>query len=294
MSGYNTRIALANVLLATDFSAESVQAVPYARGLRDRNAKLYVVHVMDLFPFALSSDSSARARIEHIRQKANAQMQEFVRVHLDSNKVEPVLLAGEIFIAIEKFTREREIDLIVLGGRGDAGMNRLFEGSTAEEIFRTAQCPVMVVGPKVRVRADTALFNHLLFATDLSPFSRTALPYIQFLLHANSSAKLTLAHFVDEECADVHERHQLRRRLERELTGMVDPGFRHQVEDVAVESCAPHEGMLKMAEGLTADLLVLGVRSGGAFVKAATHGLLSIAPRVISEAPCPVLTVRAV
>jgi nucleotide-binding universal stress UspA family protein len=73
---------------------------------------------------------------------------------------------------------------------------------------------------------------------------------------------------------------------------MVGNEFRSQIEDVVVESGSPHEGMLKMAEGLHADLLVLGVRSGGAFTRAATHGLCSTAIRVVSEIPCPVLTVR--
>ena len=292
----DTTIALSNVLLATDFSSESAQAVQCAGGLCDRyDAKLYVVHVLDLFPFSLSTDTAATAGTEQIRHQADAQMQEFVRVHhLERKKFESALIAGETSTAIERFTREHEIDLLVLGSRGNAGMSRLFEGSMAEEIFRTAQCPVMVVGPRARVHTEAAIFDHLLFSTDLSRFSRAALPYVEFLLGESPSVRLTLAHFPGEEPANVYERHQVRRRLERELTEMVDPSLRQQIEDVVVESCAPNEGMLRMGEGSGADLLVLGVRSGGGFTRAATHGLCSIAPRIIAEATCPVLTVRTV
>ncbi|MBZ5508430.1 MAG: universal stress protein [Acidobacteriia bacterium] len=294
MTQSNTEIAILNVLLATDFSAESVQAVDCARRVcNQHNAKLFVVHVMDVFPFALSDDHAAKARIKEIRGKAEAQMKDFVRAnHLEQSRVEPALIEGEPSTAIEKFIREHEIDLIVLGSRGDTGISRLFEGSMAEEVFRTAQCPVMIVGPEAKAQPETALFNRLLFATDLSRFSKIALPYIEFLLDENPSAKLTLAHFVEQEVANVHERHQSRRRLEHELTEMIGNKFRSQIQDVVVESSAPHEGMLKMAEGLNADLLVLGVRSGGAFTRAATHGFCSTAIRVISEIPCPVLTVR--
>jgi len=47
-----------------------------------------------------------------------------------------------------------------------------------------------------------------------------------------------------------------------------------------------------LAEGMASDLLVLGVRSGGAFTRAATHGFRSTATRVISEISCAVLIVR--
>lgn len=294
MTRCSTEIAISNVLLATDFSAESAQAVDYARRFcSQQNAKLFVVHVMDVFPFALSGGLAARTRIAEIRDKAEAQMKEFVRVNdLDQTKIERHLIEGETSAALEKFIREHEIDLIVLGSRGDTGISRIFEGSMAEELFRTAQCPVLVAGPKARFHSNAAMFSRLLFATDLSRFSRTALPYAECLLKQNPSAKMTVAHFIARQEDNVYERHKSRQRIEKQLREMIDPEFRRQIEDVVVESGTPAEGMLKMAEGMAADLLVLGVRSGGAFTRAVTHGLRSIAPRVISEISCPVLTVR--
>ncbi len=296
MSSCNTRTAISNVLFASDFSAESAQAVDCARRLSEEyGTNLYVVHVMDLFPYALGTDAVAAAKTEEIRRHSDAQMKRLLTVsRFDQNKIKPFLLAGEASIAIERFVSEREIDLIILGSRGDLGVSRLFEGSMAEEIFRTARCPVMVVGPKTRVRTQIDMFNRLLFSTDRSLSSRSALPYIEFLLHENPAAMLTLVHFLEEECPNVYDRHQLRRHLEMELVDMVAPIYRRQIEDIVVESSSPVEGMLKMADGSGADLLVLGVHSGGAFTRAATHGLCPITPRVISEIPCPVVTVRAV
>lgn len=296
MTRCSTEIAISNVLLATDFSAESIQAVDCAKGLcSQHNAKLFVVHVTDVFPFSLGTDPASSARIEELRGQADAQMKEFVHAnYLEDTRVESALIEGETSTAIEKFIREHEIDLIVMGSRGDTGISRLFEGSTAEEVYRTAQCPVIVVGPKAEVHPDTAMFGRLMFATDLSRFSRIALPHVEFLLQENSAARLILAHFVEQEADNVYERHLSRRRIERQLTEMIEPEFRGQIEDAAMEACAAHEGMVKMAEGLGADLLMLGVRSGGAFTRAATHGLFSTASRVISEISCPVFTVRTV
>ena len=286
-------IAISKVLLATDFSEESAQAVDCARKVCNwYGAKLHVAHVMDLFPFSLRTDPEASMRMEQIRQSADARMKEFVREqHIETKNAVTALLAGEPFAAIERFVTEQEIDLIVLGSKGDTGLNRLFDGSVAEEIFRTARCPVMVVGPKARVRTNFDGFNKLLFASDLSRISTAAVPMIEFLLTRNTSATATLAHFLDAECDNVFARHDARARIEKQLVEMINPELRSRVEAI-VEASPADKGMVEMAEGLAADLLVLGVRSGGAFTRAATHGLCAKAPRVISEALCPVLTLR--
>lgn len=293
MSSCDVKTAISNVVLATDFSEESAQAAECAQGLAaNYNAHVHVVNVMDLFPFSLRNDNEATARREQIKATAEERMKEFVcSYRLQGKQFDTAFLSGEPCAAIEKFTREHGIDLIVLGSRGDAGLHRLFEGSIAEEIFRTALCPVMVVGPKARMHEG--MLNHLLFATDMGRVSRAAVPYLEFLLSANTAAKVLLAHFLEKEERNVYTRYQLRRSRERELAEMLGPEFRSQIADVAVEVCSPTDGMLTMAEELAADLLVLGVRSGGSFTKASTHALLSIAPRVIAEALCPVLTVRA-
>src|SRR6476660_9751229 len=166
MSSCDVKTAISNVVLATDFSEESAQAAECAQSLAENyNAHVHVVNVMDLFPFSLRNDDEATARREQIRATAEERMKEFVcSYRLQGKKFDTTFLSGEPYAAIEKFTREHGIDLIVLGSRGDAGLHRLFEGSVAEEIFRTALCPVMVVGPKVRMHEG--MLKHLLFATD--------------------------------------------------------------------------------------------------------------------------------
>jgi hypothetical protein len=83
-------------------------------------------------------------------------------------------------------------------------------------------------------------------------------------------------HFLETEDSTVYTRHQLRRMRERELAEMLGPEFRPQIADVVVEACSATDGMLSMVKGTSADLLVLGVRSGGSFTRAATHALGSI------------------
>src|SRR6185437_6942492 len=124
-----TRIGIQRILLPTDFSDESVQAAEFVRKLqRHFKATVHVVHVLDLFPFSLSSDPAAIANIDAITQSAREQMQDFTEAHgLKGESFKPGLLNGEVSVALEEFTRQQGIDLIVLGSRGPVGMSRLFE-----------------------------------------------------------------------------------------------------------------------------------------------------------------------
>jgi nucleotide-binding universal stress UspA family protein len=135
-------------------------------------------------------------------------------------------------------------------------------------------------------------FEHLLFATDLSRFSRSALPCLESILRESASAEVTLAHFLEDEALGLYEQHQRRRRIELELKELLPAVLRRQIADVIVGFGSPQTGIAEVARKSPADLVVLGVRSDGAFTRAATHGR-SIAHTVISKSPCPVLTVRS-
>ena len=283
-----------NILFATDFSEDSVSAVPLVRQLRHHfDADCYVVHVMDVFPHGLSTQPGAVARTREIREQSERRLQDFVRTHdLAEEQFESALLTGEVSDAIDRFTAEHNIDLIVLGTRGDTGLGRLFRGSTAEEIFRTARCPVMLAGPSLQPKGDGG-FQRLLFASDLSPVSRAALPRIESILMEEPQSVIALAHFTGKSGADAYEKHAQRERLEAELRDLLPPALQGRISDVFVEEAAPEEGINDVASRWSADLLILGVRMGGAFLRAATHGRRSITHQVLSRVACPVLTVRA-
>lgn len=287
-----TIIGLRRLLYATDFSDESAQAVNCIRGLqRSYQAEVSVVHVVDLFPFSLNPNPADAARIAEIRQEGGVRVQDFIQTQgFSKGEFTPVVLGGEVSLAIDQFARERQMDLIVLGSRGQVGLDRLFQGSMAEEIFRTTQCPVMVVGPEAV--PSSGPFSRLFFPSDLSPISKAALPYIEFILRKNDEAKISLAHFVEQGPKTPYERHTTRRRLESDLRALINPALRARVEDVVVEFSSPAEGMISVAGGLGAELICLAVRQGGSWTRAATHGLRSITHQVISRSPCPVLTIR--
>ena len=295
MTVAGTSIAIRNILLPTDFSPESEQAIAYAQSLaRSYQARVHIVNVVDLFPYALSDTREASDKRVELLHESKGRLKDFMLTHrLDPKYFEPAVLTGEVFAAIEEFVRRRDIDLIILGSRGDTGFERLFQGSVAEEIFRTAHCPVLIAGPEVREPGTDGLFKRILYATDRSAVSRAALPHLEFLLASNPKSTVTLAHFMAAKDAAMFQGHQERRQIEKELRSLLASSFQHQITDVIVEPASPGPAIAEAAAQLPADLLVLGVRYGGAFVRAATHGFGSLASQVIRQATCPVLTVRS-
>jgi len=144
-------------------------------------------------------------------------------------------------------------------------------------------------------------FRRILHASDFSPASRPAFRRALELARANR-ARLTLVHVYsaviplmgegyataqvyDKWIADI--RADAQRRLGRLVAQAKKRGVR--AKGLVLEGI-PHERIVRAARSTRADLIVLG-----------THGrtglgrvfLGSVAARVATLAPCPVLTVRA-
>ena len=58
-----------------------------------------------------------------------------------------VILVGRPSEELAKLADEKGADLIVMGTHGRAGFDRLLFGSVANELVRTAPCPVMTIRP---------------------------------------------------------------------------------------------------------------------------------------------------
>jgi universal stress protein A len=143
-------------------------------------------------------------------------------------------------------------------------------------------------------------FERIMVATDLTPASQSALDEALVLAKENG-AELMLAHVCEapnlSQAAAVSPkvydewRRNLKAGAQERLQPYLDKAREEGVHAGAlVLFGAPDEAIIEAAQTNNADLVVLG-----------THGrkgvsrlfLGSVASRVISTAPCPVMTVRA-
>ena len=196
-------------------------------------------------------------------------------------------------------------DLIVLGTHGAGGFERFVLGSVAEKLLRKAACPVLTVPP--RARAAAALpFKHLVCAVDFSDPSLAGLAF-GCSLARQSGASLTILHVVEWPWAeppapafDEMPREQAAALAEfrRYLETSAMTRLRTLVPEADQASCAsqpairhgkPYVEILRVAEEVGADLIVIGVHGRNA---AGLTLFGSTTNQVVRRASCPVLTLK--
>jgi nucleotide-binding universal stress UspA family protein len=302
----NTVVSLKNILFATDFSEVSEAALPYPAALSLRyGGMVHVAHVLPeinlLRPSAIDPVTIGSI-YENAHSEAQEKMQE-LSLRLRGFPHRTYVRHGKVSEVLSELTYEKEIDLLVAGTHGRTGVGKLLMGSVAEELFRTATCPVFTVGPKVprlskrpqsrtneNIEPTNVEFRHILCATDFTPQSLAAVSYA-FSLAREFRAQLILLHVIEEYRERLHERPgpidaALRKLEELEPE---DADLRWAPEPM-VEFGLPAVRILQMAMERNTDLIVLGTRSSN--IEAATHLPWATAHKVVAVANCPVLTVR--
>ncbi len=296
-------LSFRNILLATDFSDASEKAFHYATAIaRIYASKIYLVHV--LYPESMAY--APEPAIGRIPYEAERKMNTLAgRSELQEVAHESVLLSGSMWSALSAVIKERNIDLIVLGTHGRAGLKKLVLGSVAEEVVRRAGCPVMTVGPHIdHPSSAPRLFQRILFATDFHPASVKAFQYA-LLLADQFQAKLILLHsispvappgpgllFYNEDVTDEWQakaQATARKKLEDLLPA--DARLRPELEYV-VGFDFVGEHLLKAAAEQTVDLIVMGANRP-ASPALSTHVPGTVASEIIRHARCAVLTVSA-
>jgi nucleotide-binding universal stress UspA family protein len=289
-----THIQFKNILFATDFSPAASAAVPFAAELARRyRAKLYAFHVRPPVlnpmtpPYAWRSLEKA-AEVEDMQHK-----EEFVNAFAG---IQPEILIteGDMWSSLTAALEENNIDLIVIGTRGRSGISKFVLGSAAEEVLRQAPCPVLTVGPNTPALGKrSGEITKILFATDFSVESNAAAPYAVSLAQ-ECQAYLTLLHVIRApKAGDLVQAGDLRKSSTQLLHDLLPAEAELWcVPEYLVEQGNPAEKILEVAGRSGAELIVLGVRQPSGFPGAATHLPIATAHKVVSQAACPVLTIR--
>jgi nucleotide-binding universal stress UspA family protein len=166
-------------------------------------------------------------------------------------------------------------------------------GSEAEKIFRQAPCPVMTVGPQLAMHLPRGgEISEILYATDLTSESTVAAPYA-ISLAQEYQAHLTLLHVIaPQHTGDWVISDELFASSERLLHNIVPAEAELWCEpQYVVEQGDPATKILETAQHRRADLIVLGVHHPSG-LGAATHLPGATVHKVVTQANCPVLTVR--
>lgn len=142
------------ILVPTDFSEEAENAVEVAAMLaKQHDAEIYLLHLLELpmqqievvsgggggdLPEAIYFMKMARKQFEELLDKP----------YLKDVTVYDTVDFDISFADIPKVSKEKNIDMIVMGSHGASGFKEMFIGSNAEKVVRHAKVPVLVVKNK--------------------------------------------------------------------------------------------------------------------------------------------------
>jgi nucleotide-binding universal stress UspA family protein len=142
------------IILATDFSEASREAVRYARWItRSLAADLKILHVFEPSGWMVPSpyyytpgfEEWVQASIEQTRQKGKEALEALAESF--GINAETIFIEGDTGKEIIQAAVRHNTDLLILGTHGYTGWNHLSLGSIAEYVVRHAPCPVLTIRP---------------------------------------------------------------------------------------------------------------------------------------------------
>jgi nucleotide-binding universal stress UspA family protein len=279
-----------SILAPTDFSSSSLLACDFAAALaRQFGARLHLAHFVQQRDFGVpvpetyydvfSNLETEGEKLLHAVATRPAMAGVDASTHLERN---------EISARINSLVRELHADLMVVASRGRGSLANLALGSSAAEILRVAQAPVLVLGP--HATHPVLPFRQLLCATDFSPAAKAALS-AALTLTAIGNAGTHLLHVADAQEAADDGWPQRSRGMEARMWAMLPPEARFwDRAQTSIRFGHPVEAILQAATETSADLIAVG--AGRALEHPLLHAAQNTAWRVLQKARCPVLVAR--
>jgi len=301
-------LSVRNVLFATDFSAASEAALPYATAICRRfGSALHVAHVLSDVNVLMMTGGVDYVSMGTIYEDAHTEAKE--KVDQITGRLEGIanhahIRHGQVWKNLAAIIDENDIDLVVLGTHGRTGVGRLLLGSVAEDILRHSPCPVLTVGPNVAGRAKLPEFGkgedlapielelrQIVCAASFVPDAPRIVGYATRLAEEFMS-RLTLMHVLEDYTQLGSRPGPIEKGVDWLRSLLPANAALQYAPEIVLEYGAVAEAILKKAADREADLLVMGARSTDDLV-AATHLPWHTAHQLLVHAHCPVLTVRA-
>jgi nucleotide-binding universal stress UspA family protein len=292
-------IDIERILCPIDLTENSTSALRYAAALaKAYNAKLFTCYC--------TAEPAAARRIVDLETSRRIEklIEDSLDLYIGTSAMrlppwESIVARGDV--PAEAITHEavsRSVDIIVMSSRRRP-LRAAVLGSTAEAVYRTAPCPVLVTHPDqrewVEVESGKVHLKRIMVAHDFADYSELALQYALSLAQ-QYQAELHLIHVLPAPILNEPELkwtgnadgayHKAARKLHAAVSG--EAYLWCQVKTI-VRWGKPYQEILAYAKEAEIDLIVMGAHGAG-FSKQALFG--SNVDRVLRQAPCPVLVTR--
>ena len=258
--------------------------------------------------FPSSNKSPAEITQTQSAAKALALMTVKLQQLLVECKISSEFLQGEPKGQILDYCKGWGADLVVMGTRGNKGLDLILLGSISQGVLMQSPCPVLIVktDPNHHGAPLHEKFKNVLVTTDNSPYSEAALRWVKSLVWpAETNFRLTTVvqrmsdSLLELGSAALAERmvneHESMKEVARDLLTLVKADLESKVGSgrvsIEIGEGDPREMILQMAQNWSADLIVMGSH-GRTGLKKLLLG--SVSQAVAVHSPCSVAIVKGV
>ncbi len=280
-------VTFEHIVVPTDFSEISQRALEYAKAIaKPANSELLLVHVNPPVDFITPPEAAwvDQSEVQSLQEEQLEQSGAALRS--EGFRARAISVTGSLYAELLSAVKQYKADLIVLGTHGKKGLERLLLGSDAEAVLRHAGCPVLSVGPAVpNLKDKTWRIREVICATTLEPRAAEVVAYAHKLA-ALYEAELVLFHVKSSsEQEDDVDWASFEEAFHHYVPG--DLGKRSWLR-TRLASASPGTSILDLAKQRNSDLIVMGAHGASSV---ATHLARGTAAKVLSDAPCPVMTI---
>jgi len=206
-----------NILLPTDFSKNSLNAIHYAIELfKNNSCNFYLLNVFKIPYFTnevlLENDSMQLAKIENDLFESSQKGLKNLIKKLDNNPKHNFTTLSEynFFInSVKNTLKNKDIDLIVMGTKGATGAKEIFMGSNTGDVIMKTQCDVLAIPENASFEKPT----EIAFPTDYEiSYQKEEFKLLINIANTNNS-KLRIVHFQNKNALNEEQRLNKKRLL---------------------------------------------------------------------------------
>lgn len=234
------------ILVPSDFSAPSMEATKVALKIASQtNGEVIIAHMI-LIPLEFNA-IAVRDRETDAQKKYDTLKHD---IDLHDVKVTLRIIYGEITSSAKIIIETENVELVVMGTKGDSGLHEILIGSNTEKMVRHSPVPVLAV----RTSFELGSIKRILVPTTLALNQPKFMEYVkelQKLFHASLDILLinTPSHFrdYDQSIAD----------MKKFASHYALTDYTLHVKDYNIED----GGIIDFAEHEKTDMLVMGTHA---------------------------------
>lgn len=176
-----------NVLIPTDFSANAENAIAFALDLfKCDRTNFYLMHAYADELYAKSHDTEdidfkkEKKKLHEASEKKLAELISGIigEKHNPRHRFEPISVLESLVDGVNDFVDEKNIDLILMGTKGQTADKNITFGSHTVQVFKYVKCPVLAIPSDSRFSQP----KKILFPSDyMVPYKRRELKLLDTL-----------------------------------------------------------------------------------------------------------------